>query len=204
MANGVGQMAPWTATLAIEFPATTLEELTHALIVRDLVNGSSFDVETEDSGHEFAVDIGAGDELESGAYRLLVEAEVDGLDDPEIVGAFLEQVIEEAIDEADAIKQAQIDLGSVPAQELEFRSVDEDRERWDLVIPDWLAPDAAVVPFGFRGFTVDRDEARPSDAELDAHGRILVVPFGDRFHLIAVPAPQGSEVHAVDDSEAGR
>jgi hypothetical protein len=195
-------MEPWTATLEIEFPATTLEELTHALIVRDLVNGSSYDVETEDSGHEFSVDIAAGDELEQASYRLLIDAEIVGLEEAETVSAFLEQVLEEAIDEAGQLNEAKVGLGEVPAAELEFRSVAEDQERWDLVIPDWLAPDAAVVPFGFRSFRTSDGSAHPDDAELDAHGRVIVVPFGDRFHMVGIPAPSGSEVHAVDGDSA--
>ena len=193
-------MEPWTATLEIEFPATTLEEMTHALIVRDLVNGSSFDVETEDAGHQFSVDIAAGDELDQGSYRLLIDADIDGYDDAETVSAFLEQVLEEAIDEATQLNTAQVDLGEVPAAELEFRTVAEDQERWDLVIPDWLAPDAAVVPFGFRSYRPSDGTALPDDATLDEHGRVIVVPFGDRYHLVGIPAPSGSEVHAMDDS----
>ncbi len=58
--------------------------------------------------------------------------------------------------------------------------VPEDEERWDLVIPDWLAPDDAEVPFGFRSFDKVSGEPVPDNAAFDAHGRVIAVPFGDQ------------------------
>ena len=71
-------MATWNTGWEIEFPATTADEIQIALVVRDLIHGASYDVESEDTGAEFAVDYTAGDEIEDGSYRLLLTAEIDG------------------------------------------------------------------------------------------------------------------------------
>ena len=70
-------------------------------------------------------------------------------------------------------------------------SVPEDEERWDLVAPDWLAPDGAEVPFGFRSFAADSGESWPGNDLLDAHGRVILVPAGDEIVAFGIPAPEG-------------
>jgi len=182
-------MEPWLASFEVGFPASTLDELLLALIVRDLLYGSSFDVETPDGARTFQVDMTASEEIDAGTYQLLLEAEIRGLDDTEAAGAFLEQVIEEAIDEAQELLDGKSELAVVDADALEFRVVAEDDERWDLVIPDWLAPEGAEVPFGFRSFRPEGGEPVPDDETLDAHGRVVVVPFGGKFTFFALPAP---------------
>ncbi len=92
-------MANWNTGWEIEFPATTADEILLALVVRDLIHGASFDVEAEETGAEFAVDYTAGDELEDGAYRLLLMAEIEGPEDAALLQAFTEQALEELIEE---------------------------------------------------------------------------------------------------------
>jgi len=169
-------MATWDTGWEVDFPAATLEEMMLALVVRDLAHGSSFDVEAVEDGTELAFDFLAGDELDGETYRLLLSAEIGGTDNSELVQAFTEQMLEDLVDEAEELVAQREDLGSRPAGELVFEKVPEDEERWDLVIPDWLAPDG---------------EPWPGDGALDAHGRVVFVPFGGAVHLFGIPAPEG-------------
>ena len=184
-------MATWETGWEIGFSATTVEELMLALAVRDLVHGSSFDVEAVEDNAELALDFLAGDELDGETYRLLLSAEVGGTDNRELVQAFTEQMLEDLVAEAEELVAQREDLGSRPAGEVVFETVPEDEERWDLVIPDWLAPDRAEVPFGFRSFEAAGGEPWPGDGALDAHGRVIFVPFGGAVHLFGIPAPEG-------------
>ncbi|MCD4748265.1 MAG: hypothetical protein K8R59_02725 [Thermoanaerobaculales bacterium] len=181
-------MEPWLASFEVQFPASTTEELLLALVVRDLVHGSSFDVESEESGEEFQVDVTASDEIQGEEYQLLMEAEINGTDKPEIAQAFLEQVLEEAVSDGDNLIVERRELDSADLGSLEFGILPEDEERWDLVIPDWLAPEGAEVPFGFRSFRRESGEAFPSNADLDQAGRIILVPDGDVARFFAIPA----------------
>jgi hypothetical protein len=183
----------WEAAWEIAFAAGTLEELLIALVVRDLVHGASFDVEAEADGTELALDFFAGDELDGESYHLLLSAEIGGEEKPEMVREFTEQMLEQMIDESEELVERKTELGSRSLDELVFRAVPEDEERWDLVIPDWLAPDGAEVPFGFRSYVVDGDEAWPSDGALDEYGRVILVPFAGAAHLFGIPAPAEPE-----------
>jgi hypothetical protein len=192
-------MATWNTGWEIEFPATNADEILLALVVRDLIHGASFDVEAEETGAEFAVDYTAGDELEGGEYRLLLMAEVDGPEDAALLQAFTEQALEELIEEAEAAIAERSPVQEAPLARLRFAVVPEDEERWDLVIPDWLAPDGAEVPFGFRSFDDASGQPFPDNATLDAHGRVIAVPFGDKVIFVGIPAP---EEHDHGDDEA--
>jgi hypothetical protein len=193
-------MDTWETGWEIGFPASSTDELLLALVVRDLVHGSSFDVESVEDGSELALDFLAGDELQDQTYQLLLSAEVGGTKNREMVQAFTEQMLEDLVAEAGDLVSNRQELGSRPSEELIFRSVAEHEERWDLVTPDWLAPDGAEVPFGFRSFDTASGEAWPSNEDLDAHGRIVLVPAGDRIHAFGIPAPAGWDE---DDTESG-
>jgi hypothetical protein len=194
-------MGSWNAGWEIEFPAKTNHELLLALVVRDLIHGTSFDVESEEDGVEFAVDYTAGDELEGDVYRLLLAVEVEGPEKPELVGAFTEQALEELLEEAEDLVGKSTDLGSISSSDLVFEIVPEDEERWDYVVPDWLAPDGAEVPFGFRSFVSSAGKPFPDDATLDANGRVIAVPWDDEIRLVAIPAPAHYEDQA-DSAES--
>ena len=192
-------MATWNTGWEIEFPATNADEILLALVVRDLIHGASFDVEAEETGAEFAVDYTAGDELDDGGYRLLLMAEVDGPEDAALLQAFTEQALEELIEEAEAAIAERFPVREVPLEQLRFAVVPEDEERWDLVIPDWFAPDGAEVPFGFRSFDDASGDPVPDNAALDAHGRVVAVPFDNMVHFVGIPAP---EEHDHEDAES--
>jgi hypothetical protein len=186
-------MAAWEASWELQFPAETVEELLQALVVRDLLHGSSYDIEIQETTQEVALDFIAGDELEDTVYRLLISAEVEGVDDREVVQEITEQILEELLEEAENLVEQRQELGSRPIAELDFRKVPEDEERWDLVIPDWLAPAESEVPFGFRGFVAGGDEAWPGNEVMEAHGRVVVVAHGGRAHVFGIPAPTDAE-----------
>lgn len=192
-------MASWTTGWEIEFPAGEADERLLALVVRDLAHGASFDVEAEDSDAEFAVDYTAGDELDGGTYRLLLVAEIEGPEDAALVQAFTEQALEELLEEAEDLLSHKAPLGDLAIGDACFEVVPEDEERWDLIIPDWLAPDGAEVPFGFRVFHRETGDPIPDNATLDAHGRVLAVPFDNRLLLVAIPAPV--EHHAPESED---
>jgi hypothetical protein len=184
-------MEAWETGWEVGFPASNADELLLALVVRDLVHGASFDVEAVEDGSELALDFVAGDELQDATYQLLLSAEIAGTDNRELVQAFTEQMLEDLVAEAEDLVAQRQDLGATACAQLEFRSVPEEEERWDLVSPDWLAPDGAEVPFGFRPFDSSTDEPWPTNEMLDAHGRVVVVPQGDDILLFGIPAPEG-------------
>jgi hypothetical protein len=184
-------MESWETGWEVGFPASNTDELLLALVVRDLVHGASFDVESVEDGTELALDFLAGDELQDETYQLLLAAEIEGTESREMVQAFTEQMLDDLVTEAESLIAQKTELGSRPFAELVFRSVPEDEERWDLVAPDWLAPDGAEVPFGFRSFSADSGEAWPGNGLLDAHGRVVLVPAGDKIVAFGIPAPEG-------------
>jgi len=183
-------MATWERSWELELPAGSSEELLHGLVIRDLLFGSSYDVEIEGSDKRLAVDFVAGDELTDGTYRLLITAEVEGPEDGELLLQFTEDVLEEAIEEATGLIEQRQELGAIGLDQLTFKVVAEETERWDLVIPDWLAPDDADVPFGFLPFLNSTGKTWPDDSLLNAHGRIVVVPWGKELVLYGLPATE--------------
>ena len=184
-------MESWETGWEVGFPASNADELLVALVVRDLVHGASFDVEAVEDGTELALDYLAGDELQDQTYQLLLSAEIAGTENREMVQAFTEQMLEDLVSEAEELVAQRQELGSRSSAELVFQSVPEDQERWDLVAPDWLAPDGAEVPFGFRSFDLKSGEVWPANEVLDAHGRVVLVPSGDEILVFGIPAPEG-------------
>jgi len=181
-------MARWEASWELEFPATTSEDLLLALVVRDLLHGTSYDVELADSGGELSVEFVAGDELAGDCYHLLIAAEVDGPEDHAMVQNVAEQILDELIEEAERLVEGREELAEVEPDQLAFRAVSEDQERLDMVLPDWLAPDDAVVPFGFRPFLKESDDPWPADEQTAGRGRVVVVPHGGVVRLYSIPA----------------
>ncbi len=186
-------MDRFEGTWEITFTVKTREDLLLALVVRDLLQGSSYDVDVGAGRPRLEVDYTAGDELAGDSYTLLVSAEVRGTGDAGVVRGFTAELLEELVGEAGELTKNHEKLGARPLAELELRAVHEDDERWDLVVPDWLAPDDAEVPFGFRLFVAGSEDPWPDNATLDAHGRVVVVPFDGTVTLYGVPAPEGAE-----------
>jgi hypothetical protein len=112
-----------------------------------------------------------------------------------MVGELTEQIVDEIIAEAEALVADRSEVGSVALDDLEFLGVPEEAERWDLVVPDWLAPDGAEVPFGFRPFRADDGVPWPDDALLDVHGRVILVDHDGTVRLFAIAAPNDEDDH---------
>jgi hypothetical protein len=187
-------MATWERSWELELPGSKTTELLLGLVIRDLLFGSSYDVEIEGSDKRLAVDYSTGDELtDESIYRLLISAEVEGPEDGEILYRFTEEILEEAMAEAGELVEQGEDLGSMAAEQITFKTVPEDEERWDLVIPDWLAPDQAEVPFGYRPYLTGSGEAWPDDSLLNAHGRVVMIPEGRELRLFGIPVSEAEE-----------
>jgi hypothetical protein len=188
----------WEAEWQVSFQTAAPEELLVALVVRDLLHGASFDVELE--GGDLAVDYLVGDDGGGELYSLLVMARVAGAEDRAALQQLTEQLLEDLVVEAESLVEHRQLLASIELDSLVFRRVPEDEERWDLVVPDWLAPDGAEVPFGFRPAVASSGERWPADADLDAHGRVVLVPYSGTAHLFAIPAPGGDATGPDDGS----
>ena len=104
-------MESWETGWEVGFPASNVDELLLALVVRDLVHGSSFDVEAVEDGTELAFDFLAGDELQDQTYQLLLSAEIAGTENREMVQAFTEQMLEDLVSEAEELVAQRQDLG---------------------------------------------------------------------------------------------
>lgn len=179
----------WEVALSIRRP----QDMLTALLMRDLMHGSSLDVDLGGDRGSMEVDYLAGDEEEAGSYRLLLTAHVRGPEDREALHELTRDLLEQSLTEAEEMAARRRRLGARALAELRFVVVPESEERWDLVVPDWLAPDGAEVPFGFRPADAKSDEPWPSDAELDAHGRVVAVVHDEELHLFGVPAPTETE-----------
>ncbi len=179
---------------AVEIPVESREDVCLGLLVRDKLHGASFDVESEDPPAEFEVDYSCGDEMEEESYRLLIMADYGGEGAGGLIAEFTESILEEFFEEASRELAEAEWIEDVPEDAVEFRAVPEDEERWDLVVPDWLAPDGAEVPFGFRPCRKEDGTPWPENALLDRYGRVVVVPFGGRLHLVGTPMPEQESV----------
>jgi hypothetical protein len=184
-ATGSGWEDAWEIDVAVRGP----EDMLTAMLMRDFMHGQSVDVDLADQGGVVEVDYLAGDEEDTGTYRLLLTAHVRGPVERALIQELTRNLLEEALTEAERLAADREPLGSRPLAELRFVPVPENEERWDLVVPDWLAPDGAEVPFGFRPLIAASGEPWPSDTQLDAHGRVVAVAHDDTLHLYGVPAP---------------
>lgn len=176
----------------LEFKQESESDLLLGLVVRDLLHGASYDLRPSDGDGVFAFDIVAADEIDDDAYRLTVDVGIEGPDEPETAQDLAMRLFDDIVDEAEGLVNAKVEIGHRAAVEIEFKQVEEDSERWDLVVPDWLAPDGAEVPFGFRPVDRETGDYWPTNEMLDGHGRIVVVPDGIRLILFGIPAPDES------------
>ena len=195
-------MSTWEETMALDLNAQSPEEMLLGLLLKDLLHGGAYDVDVDDPQISFSVDYVCGDELEGDVYRLLISAEVEGPQEHDIVRQFTEELLDELVEEAGQLVEAAEDLGEIEMGDIEMRPVPEDDERWDLVIPDWFAPDDAEVPFGFRSFEKESGDVWPVDEVLDAHGRVVLIPVGNVFRVIATPLPEPGEAEEEEENES--
>lgn len=183
----------------IELPASSPDDILTALSARDRVFGQSITLEPEeDESHAVEVWLGTADALEGERFHLAVYADLEGPEEYlEAAVEAVEGVVHELIEAATQDVAGALLLARRPANEIEFRAVEEEDERPQIIIPEWLAPvEELDLPWSFRSFTKD-GEAWPDDAILAEHARVAVVPFGDELLLYALPAVPD------DDEEEG-
>ncbi len=174
----------------LEFRRETAADVFVGLMVRDLLHGASYDLRPSGGDDVYAFDIEAADEFEDDMYRLAVDISIEGPDEPEVAQRIAMQLFDEVVEEAQELVAEAVMLGEEAAKDVVFVAVNEDVERWDLVVPDWLAPDGVVVPFGFRPTNRETGEQWPDDRLLDSYGRVVLVPDGKRLLLYGVPSPK--------------
>jgi hypothetical protein len=172
----------------LELPAATAEQLLAALTTRDRLYGQSITLEPEDDpAKAVEVWLASVESLEKGTYHLGVYAELAGP----------KEFLEPARDAVQDIVSGQVEAAAVEAAEatlieskkrtdVEFRNVDENDERPSLVIPEWLAPGEVDTPWEFRSYGAD-GKPWPAEDVIQAHDRLVVVPFQDRLLLYALP-----------------
>jgi hypothetical protein len=172
----------------LDLPASTPEQLLAALAARDRIFGETITFEPEDDP-KAAVEawFGTTETLEGNAYRMAVYAELKGPEE------YLEAVCE-ALDDtlAEHVEAGALDaqdarlLETRPAASITLVKPKEKDERPELIVPEWLAPGELELPWSYR--PADREGAWwPSDAQLEAHKRLAVVPAGDELRLYSLP-----------------
>ncbi|MGC8916800.1 MAG: hypothetical protein ACP5NF_07470 [Thermoanaerobaculum sp.] len=172
----------------LELPGGTASELLAALAARDRIFGQNVTLEPEDDP-EGAVEawLGSNDTLDGKVYRLGVYADLEGPEEYlEAARDALMDLVDEQVAEAqkDAAKATLLDRK--PASEIAFELVSEEQETPQLIIPEWLAPEDADLPWGFRPVTRS-GESWPALEILQAHERVVLVPFKGEYLLYALP-----------------
>ncbi len=177
-----------------ELPAASPEEILAALAARDRLFGQTLLMEPEEQPEKgVEVWLGTSDALAGKVYHLGIYAELSGPKEYlEPAADALSEVFEEQIAAGTADAAAATLLERQPADRIEFQAVPEEEEQPQLVLPEWLAPEGADLPWGFA--PVDRTGARWPRAEVvERHRRLAVVPFGEEYLLYALPPLEGDE-----------
>ena len=172
----------------LELPAATAEQLLAALTTRDRLYGQSITLEPEDDPAK-AVDVwlASVESLEKDTYHLGVYAEIAGPKEfLEPARDAVQDIVSEQVEAAATEAGEATLIETRPVAQIEFRKVTEDDERPSLVIPEWLAPGEVDTPWEFRAFDA-KGESWPAEDVIEAHDRLVVVPFDGRLLLYALP-----------------
>ena len=172
----------------LELPAATAEQLLAALTTRDRLYGQSITLEQEDDpAKAVEVWLASVESLEKGKYRLGVYAELAGPKEfLEAARDAVQDIVSEQVEAAAGEAAEATLIESKKLTDVEFRNVDENDERPSLVIPEWLAPGDVDTPWEFRSYAAN-GEPWPAEDVIQAHDRLVVVPFKDRLLLYALP-----------------
>lgn len=172
----------------LELPASTAAEILAGLAARDRIFGQNVTLEPEDDP-KGAVEawLGSTDMLEGKVYRLGVYADLEGPEEYlEAARDALMDLVDEQVAQGkeDAHKATLLDRKA--QGEISFELVSEEQETPQLILPEWLAPEDAELPWGFRPVT-RQGNPWPSAEVLAAHERLVVVPFKGEYLLYALP-----------------
>jgi len=177
-----------------ELPAGKPEELLAALAARDRLFGQTITMEPEEEPTKSVeVWFGTSDALDGTVYHLGVYAELSGAKEYlEAAADALSEIVEDQIEAGVADAQAATLLERRAAGDIAFAAIPEEEERPQVVVPEWLAPEGAELPWGFRA--VDNSGAAwPTQETVERHGRLVVVPFGGEYLLYALPSLEEEE-----------
>jgi hypothetical protein len=178
----------------LELPAATADQLLAALTTRDRLYGQTFTLEPEeDSAKAVEIWLASVESLDANKYRLGVYAEISGPKEYlEAARDALEDIVSEQVEAAATEAGEATLLERRPAAEIQFRKVAEDDEKPQLVIPEWLAPGEADVPWGFRAYDA-KGKPWPNDEIVLAHDRLVLIPFNGELLLYALPQLEDDE-----------
>lgn len=172
----------------LELPAGSPTELLIGLAARDRVFGQNVTLEPEDDPQNTVEAwLGSTDQLQGKTYHLGIYADVEGPEDYlEAARDALLNLVDEQVEEAKKDAAGARLLDRRATSEIRFELVSEEEEKPQLIIPEWLAPKDADLPWGFRPVT-KAGQPWPSPEVLEAHERIVLVPFGGEYLLYALP-----------------
>jgi len=178
----------------LELPAATAEQLLAALTTRDRLYGQSITLEPEDDpAKAVEVWLASVETLENGKYRLGVYAELSGPKEfLEPARDAVQDIVSEQVEAAATEAGEATLIETKPTSEVEFRKVGEADERPSLVIPEWLAPGEVDTPWEFRPYDA-KGEPWPGEELIEAHDRLVVVPYEGRLLLYALPPIEDDE-----------
>lgn len=172
----------------LELPGSTADELLAGLAARDRIFGQNVTLEPEDDP-DGAVEawLGSNDMLDGKVYRLGIYADLEGPEEYlEAARDALMDLVDEQVARAKEDAAGAKLLDRKPASEIHFEVIPEEEETPQLIVPEWLAPDEADLPWGFRPMTAT-GERWPSLEVLRAHERVVLVPFKGEYLLYSLP-----------------
>ena len=178
----------------LELPAATAEQLLAALTTRDRLYGQSITLEPEDDpARAVEVWLASVESLEKGKYRLGVYAELSGPKEfLEPARDAVQDIVSEQVEAAATEAGEATLIETRPESGVQFRKVGEEDERPSLVIPEWLAPGEVDTPWEFRAYDA-KGEPWPGEELIQAHDRLVMVPFQGRLLLYALPPIEDDE-----------
>jgi len=172
----------------LKLPAATAEQLLAALTTRDRLYGQSITLEPEDDpAKAVEVWLASVESLEKNTYRLGVYAELSGPKDfLEPARDAVQDIVSEQVEAAATEAEQATLVETRPIADIQFRKVGEVDERPSLIIPEWLAPEEIETPWEFRPYDA-KGQPWPGEDVIQAHDRLVLVPFEGRLLLYALP-----------------
>lgn len=183
----------------LDLPGETPEQILAGLVARDRLFGQAVTLEPEeDEVNSVEAWFGTTDELAGTTYRLGVFVELTGPKEYlEPARDALEDILGEQLEIAATEAEDAVLVDRRPFSEVAFRTVAEEDENRKVVLPEWLAPEGTELPWGF--VIVDsQGQVWPGSDVMEAHGRIVVVPFRDELFVYGLPAIEDDEETTVE------
>ncbi len=183
----------------LELPGETPEQILAGMVARDRLFGQAVTLEPEeDESNSVEAWFGTTDDLDGTTYKLGVYVELTGPEDYlEPARDALEEIMGEQLEIAATEAENAVLVDRRPLAEITFEKVAEDDENQQLVMPEWLAPEGAELPWGFVGVDAS-GRVWPGDETMKAHGRVVLVPYKDELFVYGLPPIEDEEEEAAD------